>query len=154
MPEKENEWKKYFVLLIPVVVAAVFLLSGCVKQKPVDPDDIGIVVQKAFDLGQEAGRAEKCGLVEEERNALSAELAAAKERLAKFNQVDAAGNLRALKNELDGYEIQKGDTLWDLSQKFLGDPFLWPTLWELNQDTIVSGDPDRIEIGEWLVLEK
>jgi len=32
----------------------------------------------------------------------------------------------------DTYTIKKGDTLWDISAKFLKDPFLWPKLWEKN----------------------
>ena len=46
----------------------------------------------------------------------------------------------------DAYIIQKGDTLWDLAQKWLDDPFLWPQVWDQNryiQDShwIYPGDP-------------
>lgn len=44
------------------------------------------------------------------------------------------------------YVIQKGDTLWDLSNQFYGDPYLWPQLWERNRyildaHWIYPGDP-------------
>jgi hypothetical protein len=46
------------------------------------------------------------------------------------------------------YVIKKGDTLWDLSQKYLEDPFLWPRLWQSNQyitnpHWIYPGNPIR-----------
>ncbi|HVO30212.1 MAG TPA: LysM peptidoglycan-binding domain-containing protein, partial [bacterium] len=34
---------------------------------------------------------------------------------------------------LDTYTIQKGDTLWDICARMLGDPFFWPKLWTFNQ---------------------
>jgi len=44
------------------------------------------------------------------------------------------------------YIIQPGDTLWALAKQFLGDPYLWPQLWEKNtyiRDAhwIYPGDP-------------
>jgi hypothetical protein len=44
------------------------------------------------------------------------------------------------------YVVQPGDTLWDLSNSFYGDPYLWPQLWERNRyildaHWIYPGDP-------------
>ena len=48
--------------------------------------------------------------------------------------------------------IVKGDTLWDLAEHYLGDPFLWPQLWERNpyiKDShwIYPGDPVVIDLA-------
>ncbi len=32
------------------------------------------------------------------------------------------------------YTIKKGDTLWDLSQRFIDDPYYWPNVWANNPD--------------------
>jgi LysM domain len=44
------------------------------------------------------------------------------------------------------YTIVRGDTLWDLAAKNLGNPYLWPQIWERNQyisdaHWIYPGDP-------------
>lgn len=36
------------------------------------------------------------------------------------------------------YTIQKGDTLWDLSQRFIDDPYYWPNIWSDNPDLITN----------------
>lgn len=50
------------------------------------------------------------------------------------------------------HQIEVGDTLWDLAEKFLGDPYLWPQIWERNQyiedsHWIYPGDPLVIEMA-------
>jgi len=47
------------------------------------------------------------------------------------------------------YTVQKGDTLWDLSQKFSDTPWLWPEMWKEN-DQIAN--PHRIYPGERIRL--
>lgn len=41
------------------------------------------------------------------------------------------------------YKIQNGDTLWDLSKTFFGQPDFWPKLWALNKEEVTN--PHQIE---------
>jgi LysM repeat protein len=34
------------------------------------------------------------------------------------------------------HTVKRGDTLWDLAQQYLGDPFQWPQIYQLNKDAI------------------
>ena len=47
------------------------------------------------------------------------------------------------------YTVQKGDTLWDLSQKFSDTPWQWPELWKENKGI---ANPHRIYPGERIRL--
>jgi LysM domain len=59
----------------------------------------------------------------------------------------------------DVYTIKKGDTLWDISSKFLKDPFLWPKLWQrnpyiTNPHWIYPGNPVRLSTLEPIKKEE
>jgi hypothetical protein len=48
--------------------------------------------------------------------------------------------------------VERGDTLWDLAAKYLGDPYLWPQIWErnpyiLDSHWIYPGDPVVIDVA-------
>ncbi|MFC1628761.1 LysM peptidoglycan-binding domain-containing protein, partial [Gemmatimonadota bacterium] len=44
------------------------------------------------------------------------------------------------------HTVQEGDTLWDLSQRYLSDSWLWPTVHQANAGTIA--DPHLIYPGQ------
>ncbi|MBW2324134.1 MAG: LysM peptidoglycan-binding domain-containing protein [Deltaproteobacteria bacterium] len=48
------------------------------------------------------------------------------------------------------YTVKKGDTLWDICQKYYNEPFLWPALWALNQARMTN--PHWISIGDRLII--
>ncbi|MDF7675300.1 LysM peptidoglycan-binding domain-containing protein [Neisseriaceae bacterium ESL0693] len=48
------------------------------------------------------------------------------------------------------YEVQKGDTLWHISGKYLYSPWQWPQLWNANRNQIRN--PQQIYPGQVLIL--
>ena len=52
-------------------------------------------------------------------------------------------------NHPDTYLVKKGDTLWDISGKFLEKPWQWPEIWHVNPDI---ANPNLIYPGDVLNL--
>ncbi|HOW90618.1 MAG TPA: LysM peptidoglycan-binding domain-containing protein, partial [Elusimicrobiales bacterium] len=48
------------------------------------------------------------------------------------------------------HTVSQGDTLWDISNRYYGDPFQWGSLYGANTDKV--RDPDRISPGQEIVV--
>ncbi|MEW5787339.1 MAG: LysM peptidoglycan-binding domain-containing protein [Pseudomonadota bacterium] len=61
-----------------------------------------------------------------------------------------ADEVRLQENAPDRHVVVRGDTLWDISAKFLKDPWVWPEVWQLNKEQIKN--PHLIYPGDVVLL--
>jgi len=63
----------------------------------------------------------------------------------------AADDVQLQPNHPDRHIVVKGDTLWDISAKFLKNPWAWPKVWQMNRAQIKN--PHLIYPGDVVFLD-
>jgi hypothetical protein len=70
---------------------------------------------------------------------------------AAFAQ-SATGPLELAPDAPDKHVVVRGDTLWEISGKFLKTPWRWPEIWQLNREQIAN--PHLIYPGDVVYLDR
>ncbi|MDR2877819.1 MAG: LysM peptidoglycan-binding domain-containing protein [Chromatiales bacterium] len=66
------------------------------------------------------------------------------------NAFGAGDKIKLTPDHPDRYVVMRGDTLWDISARFLEDPWIWPQIWHINPEI---SNPHLIYPGDIIRLE-
>jgi hypothetical protein len=67
-----------------------------------------------------------------------------------IGSVAQADTVRLAPDHPERYVVIRGDTLWDISARFLEDPWMWPEIWHINPEI---ANPHLIYPGDIIRLE-
>ncbi len=121
--------------LLPVVASAQFKAIGTAKDAAKKADQANVEKSQAIDAATGPETSAPGGLAIERAPAVRLE-----------GSATAAPGQGAVPPP-DTYTIRPGDTLWDLSGRFLNNPWYWPKVWSFNPDIT---NPHWIEPGNVL----
>ncbi len=120
-----------------VVIAGLALPTPAAAANPLDGASYVERARKAAGAA-EAASSERSAAAEEAASAVESAVAPGGPDAADQGTVPAVisgdgpgGQLLAPETRI--YVVVKGDTLWDIAGRFLGNPFRWPAIWEKNR---------------------
>ena len=114
-----NKLKK----LTPALAVGIALITTSCATSPTDPQDL------TEDQWQEVATSELQIVAGSQPIAPSGTNAAAKQRKLALRKLAE----RSIRGDNPGeYTVVRGDTLWDISGRFLSRPWLWPEVWHVN----------------------
>jgi hypothetical protein len=135
-----------------VLIPILFSCTSHTQQQtedPMPPPEAVVQAEEAVPETESKAVEPEPVAVEPEPAAVEPEPAAVEPEPVAVEPEPAAVEPEPETEKLTPYTIKWGDTLWDISNTFLKDPFLWPFIWKANPSIT---NPDLIYAGNTLMI--